>query len=160
MNRMVLVLLVSTAITTIPSTACSESGGEGEEMVSREMTREKRIEERKRLQERLPRGAAPDKVPHEPDDRAAVTGEVPEEMLDAIMAELSRKYGVPTESVEVVRAESKVWNDGSLGCPQPGVMYTQALVDGYHIVLRHGEQEYDYRASARGYFFLCSGPGL
>jgi hypothetical protein len=36
-------------------------------------------------------------------------------------------------------------------------MYTQALVDGYWVVLAVGEQEYDYRASDTGYFFLCEG---
>ncbi len=156
MNRKLSGLLMSTAITTLAIPACSTPKDAGEGMVSREMTRDERIAERRRLQESLARSTLPEKVP--PRDMAAVTGEVPQEMLDAVMAELSDKYGVPVDAIEIVRAESRVWSDGSLGCPQPGTMYTQALVDGYHIVLRHGAQEYDYRAAARGHFFLCRGP--
>jgi hypothetical protein len=31
-----------------------------------------------------------------------------------------------------------VWNDGSLGCPEPGMMYTQALVNGYWLIIEAG----------------------
>jgi hypothetical protein len=30
----------------------------------------------------------------------------------------------------MVRAESAVWNDESLGCPEPGMMYSQSLING------------------------------
>jgi hypothetical protein len=49
------------------------------------------------------------------------------------------------------------WPDGSLGCPQPGVNYTMALVPGYRIRVRAGERVLDYHASQRGYFVLCPG---
>jgi hypothetical protein len=60
----------------------------------------------------------------------------------------------------VIRDQAVTWSDGSLGCPQPGVFYTQALVPGYWVVLQVGDQEYDYRASERGHFVLCEGGGL
>ena len=62
------------------------------------------------------------------------------------------------ESFEVVRAEEAVWSDGSLGCGQPGVEYRHAPVRGYHIVLRHGERDYDYRAVRVDFFILCERP--
>ena len=33
----------------------------------------------------------------------------------------------------VVQVEEVTWPDGSLGCPQPGMAYTQALVPGYRV---------------------------
>lgn len=89
----------------------------------------------------------------------AVTGEAPPELLDSIKADLAQRIGVDSKSMEVVRGESVVWNDGSLGCPKPGEFYTQALVNGYWVVLKVGDVEYDYRATDRGYFFLCEGGG-
>lgn len=43
--------------------------------------------------------------------------------------------GVDRDDIEVVTAEFVTWSDGSLGCPEPDMMYTQALVEGYRIVL-------------------------
>ena len=85
-----------------------------------------------------------------------VTGEVPSDLLESIMADATSR--VATESsIIVVRAQSVTWSDGSLGCPEPGVSYTQALVDGYWVVLDADGQMLDYRVSARGGFRLCEG---
>ncbi len=87
-----------------------------------------------------------------------VTGEVPEPILDSVQQDLSKRTGAGPAAIEVVRAESVVWNDGSLGCPQPGVNYRMAPTRGYRVVLRHGGREYDYRVVARsGSFVLCEG---
>ncbi len=88
-----------------------------------------------------------------------VTGEAPAALLDAILVDLAGRLGVSADAIEVVRDEAVVWNDGSLGCPEPGMMYTQALVDGYWVVLEYGDQSYDYRASEGGYFRLCENAG-
>jgi hypothetical protein len=84
-----------------------------------------------------------------------VTGEVPQELLDAVFDDLVERMDVDRAEITVEQAEYVIWRDGSLGCPQPDMMYTQALVPGYQIVLRVGEATYDYHASDRGYFLLC-----
>jgi hypothetical protein len=62
---------------------------------------------------------------------------------------------VALEAITITRAEAIVWNDGSLGCPQPGEVYTQATVPGYWIVLEVNGRAYDYHAAENGYFILC-----
>jgi hypothetical protein len=57
--------------------------------------------------------------------------------------------------IKVVSEEAVTWPDGSLGCPKPGMMYTQALVPGYRIVLQAGEQTLNYHAMSRGRPFYC-----
>ena len=84
-----------------------------------------------------------------------VVGEVPQSLMTAVMDDLVAQTGVDSNTIEVVRAESVLWSDGSLGCPQPGVFYTQALVAGYHIILAAGGRTYDYRAAESGDFRLC-----
>jgi hypothetical protein len=49
-----------------------------------------------------------------------------------------------------------VWRDGSLGCPQPDMMYTQALVDGYLIQLSAGSRLYNYHGANGRDPFLCT----
>ena len=55
----------------------------------------------------------------------------------------------------VVKAEPMTWNDGSLGCPAPGQVYTQALVEGFHVILEVDGREFDYRVGAGSDVRLC-----
>ena len=87
-----------------------------------------------------------------------VVGEVPPDLLAKIIADLEGRLGPGGPAIMVTQAEAVVWNDGSLGCPQPGVLYTQALVNGYRVVLQAGSDSYDYRAAEQGFFFVCESP--
>ena len=55
-----------------------------------------------------------------------------------------------TSRDELVSAASVTFPDGGLGCPEPGMLYTQVLTPGYRVVVEAGGREYDYRAGARG----------
>lgn len=96
----------------------------------------------------------------EPTPGVPITGEVPASLLTQIFQDLSERLKIEIEQIEISKAEQVVWNDGSLGCPQPGEFYTQALVDGYWLILEVDNVVYDYRASDRGNFFLCEPPSL
>ena len=101
-------------------------------------------------------------VPAQPVPSASaptVVGEVPEELLGQILTNAAEHADVEVDAIDVVRAEAVTWNDGSLGCPEPGMMYTQALVDGYHVVLDADGTELDYRATTNGDFRLCENGG-
>jgi hypothetical protein len=84
-----------------------------------------------------------------------VKGRVPQAILDPILNQAAALARVDREQLVIVRAESVVWNDGSLGCPEPGMMYTQALVNGYWVVIDVAGQKYDFRVGSRGSFRLC-----
>ena len=43
------------------------------------------------------------------------------------------------DALELVSAEAVTWRDGSLGCPEPGKMYTMVLTDGVRGLERAGE---------------------
>ncbi|MCP4250463.1 MAG: hypothetical protein GY778_25755 [bacterium] len=84
-----------------------------------------------------------------------VVGEAPPDLIAAILEDLAATTGAAQSAYSVVRAESIVWNDGSLGCSEPGVVYTQATVDGYWVVVDHDGTAYDYRANDSGSFVRC-----
>ncbi len=69
---------------------------------------------------------------------------VPDEVMKVVEADLIARFGSLPADLRVTRFEAVVWSDGSLGCPQPGVFYTQATVPGYSLVLQSGETTYDY----------------
>ena len=92
-----------------------------------------------------------------PSDPAPLTGEVPQDLLDAVIEDLLGRLDASREAIAVEKAQYVIWRDGSLGCPQPDMMYTMALVPGYQIVLRVGEGTFDYHAGDSGYFVLCEG---
>jgi hypothetical protein len=71
---------------------------------------------------------------------------------------LGGKLGVPMGDVKVLRAESVTWRDGSMGCPEKGRSYTQAVVPGALIVLSHGDEEFEYHSGREGDPFYCANP--
>jgi hypothetical protein len=74
-----------------------------------------------------------DEVSDEPADDPATDAAL-EPRVEEAVAELVAD-GVDRDAIELVTAERVTWPDGSLGCPQPGMAYTQVLVEGYRIVL-------------------------
>jgi hypothetical protein len=68
---------------------------------------------------------------------------------------MSERLGTRVTEPSVLIAEAVTWTDGSLGCPEPGGMYTQALVDGYQVVVEVDGQEYDYRVGRGTDVRLC-----
>jgi hypothetical protein len=76
-------------------------------------------------------------------------------LVDQVVADLAKRLGVDPADIEVVEATSAEWRDGSLGCPQPGMVYTQVLQDGALIRLRAGTEEYNYHSGRNRPPFLC-----
>lgn len=73
----------------------------------------------------------------------------------AAIADAARRSGLAVASLKLLSAERVTWSDGSLGCPQPGMLYTQALVPGYRIRIQAGAATLDYHAGLRGSPRLC-----
>jgi hypothetical protein len=77
---------------------------------------------------------------------------------DAAVADLAAHLGIEPEAVQVVAVEEVTWRDGSLGCAEPGMVYTQALVDGARITLRAEGVEHEYHQGASGTPIRCADP--
>jgi hypothetical protein len=69
--------------------------------------------------------------------------------------DLAGRVGATPEDIEIVSAEEVTWPDGSLGCPEPGMSYTQSLVDGSKVVLRYDDRVFVYHAGGDNKPFLC-----
>jgi len=82
---------------------------------------------------------------------------LPTSVIEPVVADVAKLAGVPADQVTVISAEAVTFPDGSLGCPQPGVAYTQALVDGYKIIAEAGGKTYDFRGTGSS-FRRCTNP--
>ena len=80
---------------------------------------------------------------------------VPQGILESVLKEAAALANVTREQLVILRAEPVIWNDGSLGCPEPGMMYTQALVNGYWVMIDAAGEKYDFRIGGGGNFRLC-----
>jgi hypothetical protein len=76
----------------------------------------------------------------------------------AAVADLAHRLDIRPEEVTVVREVEVTWRDGSIGCPLPGMAYTQALVDGVLIELEADGRRYEYHSGGRRALFLCESP--
>jgi len=71
------------------------------------------------------------------------------------VAMLAAKLAVDASQIQVTLAASIDWPDSSLGCPQPGMAYSQVVTPGYRIVLTYKQTEYEYHADRRGRLVTC-----
>lgn len=83
---------------------------------------------------------------------------LPADITGPILADAAGRLGVDPSAVTIVDARKETWSDGSLGCPQPGMMYTQALVEGYQVIVEANGTQLDYRGGGPGQFQLCEKP--
>jgi hypothetical protein len=72
--------------------------------------------------------------------------------------ELASRLDIAEDDIEVVAVEEVTWRNGSRGCAEPGMMYTQALIDGSRITLRAGGRTYEYHSGGSRPPALCEKP--
>lgn len=84
------------------------------------------------------------------------TGTPSSDPVEQAKADLANRLGIDRAQVTLVSATEVTWPDGSLGCPKPGMHYTQALVPGARIILEANGTRYNYHLGNRQAPFLCT----
>ena len=75
--------------------------------------------------------------------------------VEYAMKDLAQRLDVPLDSVAVSGARQVTWRSGALGCPEPGMNYTEALVPGSVIYLQADNVIHAYHAKIGGEPFYC-----
>jgi hypothetical protein len=91
-----------------------------------------------------------------PSGQQVSTTAIPREVRRAVVADAAKRFNVAESAVVLTRAEQVTWPDGSLGCPQPGRMYTQMLVEGFRVAAKTTEGELTYHTDGRGNVVSCA----
>lgn len=68
-------------------------------------------------------------------------GEAP---VGAAVSDLAERLNLAPDAITVANVEQVQWPDSAMGLPEPGMMYTQALVPGYRIILQALGREFAY----------------
>jgi hypothetical protein len=99
----------------------------------------------------------PDVIQQEskPAGEPVTTAAIPVEVRRAVVADAAKRFGVPESSVVLTGAEQVTWSDGSLGCPEPGRLYTQMLVPGFRMQAKTQEGQLTYHTDSHGYALTC-----
>jgi hypothetical protein len=72
--------------------------------------------------------------------------------------DLANRLAIAPEQISLIDAQTAVWPDASLGCPQPGMAYARVQQDGLRIRLSAGGQIYEYHSGGARVLFLCENP--
>ena len=83
------------------------------------------------------------------------TALIPRAVRRAVVTDAANRFKVAESAVVLARAEQLTWSDGSLGCPEPGRMYTQMLVAGFRVVAITSAGELTYHTDSRGIAVSC-----
>ena len=79
-------------------------------------------------------------------------------VVASAVADLAQRLGVDATTIVTVSAESVEWPNGALGCPKPGLQYTQVVTPGASIALQSGGTVYRYHSGGSRAPFLCDQP--
>lgn len=85
----------------------------------------------------------------EPEDPAS------RELVAKARADLQRRLSAKDEEIELIEFKAVTWPDGSLGCPRPGMVYTQVQRDGVLIRLKAQGRIFEYHGGSGRDPFLC-----
>lgn len=77
------------------------------------------------------------------------------EQIELSIKDLAQRLDVPPETIEVSGARQVTWRSGALGCPQPGMNYTAALVPGSIIYLQVDNTLHAYHSKIGAEPFYC-----
>ncbi len=78
-----------------------------------------------------------------------------EQALLAAQQVLAKQTNTAPEEMQLVSITAREWPDSSLGCPKPGMMYTQVITPGYLVVLDAGGKQYNVHTDSGGRAVVC-----
>lgn len=70
-------------------------------------------------------------------------------------SDLARRLEIDEAEIELDEAHFVTWPNSALGCPEPDMMYTQALVPGYRIRLIANGRSHHYHGARDRSPFHC-----
>jgi hypothetical protein len=76
-------------------------------------------------------------------------------VIAAVQQAAADQVGLSPAEVHVQQVEAHQWGDSSLGCPRPGLLYSQVVTDGFLVVVTAADKTLEYHSDARGRVVLC-----
>lgn len=90
-----------------------------------------------------------------PGDKAEQPAPEQPEVVQLAISALADMLRIDADEIAVQEVAPVEWNDASLGCPQPGMMYAQVITPGYRVVLAVDGKSYEYHTDRKQAAALC-----
>ena len=82
--------------------------------------------------------------------RGNTTSKLPANVANAVLVDLSKQTTISTGQLQVTQYSRQTWPDACLGLAKPGEMCSQAVVEGWRVVVSNGQQNWVYRTDRNG----------
>lgn len=67
-----------------------------------------------------------------------------------VRRDLARRIGIPVKDLRITDAQRQTWKDGCLELAAPDELCTQQLVEGWRVVIAHGQRQWVYHTDTQG----------
>jgi hypothetical protein len=76
--------------------------------------------------------------------------------IDAALLDAATQLSIGKDQLRVDQVDAHKWPDSSLGCPRPGMMYSQIVTPGFLIVITSASgKRLEYHTDAGAHVVLC-----
>lgn len=75
---------------------------------------------------------------------------IPPSVVNAVRQDLSRRTNIPIKELKFQQAKRQTWPNGCLGLASPDQFCTQALVEGWQVVMVYKNKTWVYRTDSQG----------
>ncbi len=76
-------------------------------------------------------------------------------IVEQIIDDIFGRTQADRNAITLISHEAVTWPNGAIGCPQPGYMYTQALIEGYRLTFDANGQQMLYHTAGTDRFVFC-----
>jgi hypothetical protein len=75
---------------------------------------------------------------------------LPRVVENGVKQDIVKRFKIPLASIKVQDSSAQSWPDGCLGLAKPGEVCTEAIVNGWQVIMTDGSQNYVYRTDNTG----------
>jgi len=88
----------------------------------------------------------------------AIINSLSDRVASAVITEVSKQTGISTKNLKITQYSRQTWSNGCLGLSKPGEICTQALVEGWRIVVSGNNRTWVYRSNRNGRILRLESP--
>lgn len=77
------------------------------------------------------------------------------DFVNEMKEDLAGRLNTAVSAIDLVTLEAVDWRDGSLGCPQPDMVYLQVITPGYRVQFTVNGKRYSYHTKDNSFFTYC-----
>lgn len=83
-------------------------------------------------------------------ERLSENTKLSEQVAKAVITEISQQTKIPANQLKITQYDHQTWSNGCLGLSKAGEMCTQALVEGWRVVVAGNKRTWVYRSNRTG----------